>query len=156
MDNATPIEIISWLYAQDKNKKFDIKEHKNKRSLNANSYCWVLLGKIADEVGSTKEEIYRDYIKHKGIYKIITMASEAVPTFKKVWQDRGLGWLCDTSETKIAGLTDVIAYYGTSSYNTKQMANFIDYVVQECLNLGIETKSKEELDSLLESWGNTR
>lgn len=156
MDNATPIEIISWLYAQDKDKKFDIKEHKNKRSLNANSYCWVLLGKIADEVGTTKEEIYRDYIKHKGIYKIITMATEAVSTFKKVWEDRGLGWICDTSETKIAGLTDVIAYYGTSSYNTKQMANFIDYVVQECLNLGIETKSKEEIDSLLESWGNTR
>ena len=156
MDNATPIEIISWLYTQDKDKKFDIKEHKNKRSLNANSYCWVLLGKIADEVGSTKEEVYRDYIKDKGIYQIITMTSEAVPTFKKVWQDRGLGWLCDTSETKIAGLTDVIAYYGTSSYNTKQMANFIDYVVQECLSLGIETKSKEELDSLLESWGNTR
>lgn len=153
MDNATPIQIISWLYNQDKDKKFDIKEHKNKRSLNANSYCWLLLGKIADVIGSTKEEVYRDYIKHKGIYKIITMSSEAVSTFIKVWQDRGLGWICETSETKIAGLTDVIAYYGTSSYNTKQMANFIDYVVQECENLGIETKSQEEIDSLLESWG---
>ncbi len=153
MDNATPIQIISWLYSQDKDKKFDIKEHKNKRSLNANSYCWLLLGKIADVIGNTKEEVYRDYIKNKGIYKIITMSSEAVSTFKKVWQDRGLGWVCETSETKIAGLTDVIAYYGTSSYNTKQMANFIDYVVQECENLGIETKSQEEINSLLESWG---
>ena len=147
---GTPEECVRWLFSQDKEKKFTIKEYRESRSLNANSYCWVLLGKIANEIGSTKEEIYRDYIKHKGIYKIITMTSEAVPTFKKVWQDRGLGWLCDTSETKIAGLTDVIAYYGTSSYNTKQMANFIDYVVQECLSLGIETKSKEELDSLLE------
>ena len=145
---GTPEECVRWLFSQDKEKKFTIKEYRESRSLNANSYCWVLLGKIANEIGSTKEEIYRDYIKHKGIYKIITMTSEAVPTFKKVWQDRGLGWLCDTSETKIAGLTDVIAYYGTSSYNTKQMANFIDYVVQECLSLGIETKSKEELDSL--------
>ena len=153
---GTPEECVRWLFSQDKEKKFTIKEYRESRSLNANSYCWVLLGKIANEIGSTKEEIYRDYIKHKGIYKIITMTSEAVPTFKKVWQDRGLGWLCDTSETKIAGLTDVIAYYGTSSYNTKQMANFIDYVVQECLNLGIETKSKEELDSLLKSWGNAR
>ncbi len=151
MENATPIQIISWLYSQDKDKRFDVKEHKRKRSLNANSYCWVLLGNIADVVGSTKEEVYRDYIKHKGIYKIITMSSEAVTTFKKVWEDRGLGWICETSETNIAGLTDVIAYYGSSSYNTKQMANFIDYIVQECNNLGIETKSKEELDSLLES-----
>ena len=153
---GTPEECVRWLYRQDKEKKFTIKEYRESRSLNANSYCWVLLGKIADEVGTTKEGNYRDYIKHKGIYKIITMATEAVSTFKKVWEDRGLGWICDTSETKIAGLTDVIAYYGTSSYNTKQMANFIDYVVQECINLGIEIKSKEEIDSLLESWDKTR
>lgn len=152
MDNVTPIEIISWLYAQDKDKKFDIKEHKNKRSLNANSYCWLLLGKIADAIGSTKEEVYKDYIKSKGVYRIITMSSEAVSTFEKVWNDRGLGWICEKSENKIAGLTDVIAYYGTSSYNTKQMASFIDYVVQECQQLGIEIKSELEIKSLLESW----
>lgn len=152
MENATQIEIINWLYNQDKNKTFDIKEHKEKRGLNANSYCWLLLGKIADVIGSTKEEVYKDYIKSKGVYRIITMSSEAVSTFEKVWSDRGLGWICEKSENKIAGLTDVIAYYGTSSYNTKQMANFIDYVVQECQQLGIEIKSELEIKSLLESW----
>ncbi len=152
MDNARPLDIIGWLYNQDKDKTFDIKEHKQKRSLNANSYCWVLLGNIADAVGQTKEDIYRDFIKHKGIYQIITITTSAVPTFKKVWQDKGLGWVCETSETNIPGLTDVIAYYGTSSYNTKQMASFIDYVVQECQNLGINTKSEEEINALLNSW----
>ena len=152
MENAKALDIINWLYSQDKEKTFDIKVHKRKRSLNANAYCWMLLGKIADEIGTTKEEIYRDYIKHKGIYKIITMSTEAVSTFIKVWNDRGLGWVCETSETSIVGLTDVIAYYGTSSYNTKQMAKFIDYVVQECQNLEIETKSKEDIDSLLKAW----
>ncbi len=152
MENAKALDIINWLYSQEKEKTFDIKVHKRKRSLNANAYCWMLLGKIADEIGTTKEEIYRDYIKHKGIYKIITMSTEAVPTFIKVWNDRGLGWVCEISETSIVGLTDVVAYYGTSSYNTKQMANFIDYVVQECQNLEIETKSKEDIDSLLNTW----
>ena len=152
MENATQIEIINWLYNQDKNKTFDIKEHKEKRSLNANSYCWLLLGKIADAVGTTKEKVYKDYIKNKGVYRIITMSSEAVSTFEKVWNDSGLGWICEKLENKIAGLTDVIAYYGTSSYNTKQMANFIDYVVQECQQLGIEIKSELEIKSLLESW----
>ena len=80
------------------------------------------------------------------------MSTEAVSTFIKVWNDRGLGWVCETSETSIAGLTDVIAYYGTSSYNTKQMANFIYYTVQECKNLGIETKPKEDIDTLLNTW----
>ena len=149
-----PIEIIQWLYNQDKEKQFEIKEHKVKRSLNANSYCWVLIGKIAEVVGNTKEDVYRDYIKNKGIYQVITMNSQAVPTFLKIWADKGLGWLCETSETNVQGLTDVIAYYGSSSYNTKQMANFIDYIVQEAKELEIETLPPNELKSLIEGWNN--
>lgn len=130
----------------------ELKNPKKKRSLNCNSYCWVLLGQIADEIGKTKEEVYRDYIKEKGIYRIITMNKEAVPTFKKIWSDKGLGWLCEESETKIAGLVDIIAYYGTSSYNNKQMSIFIDYVVQEAEQLGINTITPKELESLKGEW----
>lgn len=149
-----PLEIINWLYNQDKDKQFEIKEHKEKRSLNANAYCWTLIGQIADVIGRTKEEVYRDYIKNKGIYRVITIDSKAVSTFQKIWSERGLGWLCETMETKIEGLTDVIAYYGTSSYNTKQMANFVDYVVQEAKQLGIQTKEDMEIERMLREWQN--
>ena len=147
-----PIELIQWLYNQDKEKQFEIVEHKVKRSLNANSYCWVLIGKIAEAVGNTKEEVYREFIKNNGIYQVVTLNNKAVATFIKLWSDKGLGWLCETSETNIQGLTDVVAYYGTSSYSTKQMANFIDYVVQEAKELNIETLPPSELKSLKESW----
>ena len=149
-----PKEIINWLYDQDKNKEFEIKEHKERRSLNANSYCWVLIGQIADMIGRTKEDVYRDYIKNKGVYRVITMNREAVPTFQKIWSERGLGWISETMETKIDGLVDVIAYYGTSSYNTKQMANFIDYVVQEAKQLEIPTKDDYEIERLVKEWKN--
>lgn len=129
-----------------------IEKHKEKRSLNANAYCWTLIGRIAEVIGNTKEEVYREYIKHKGIYRIITIDEKAAPTFIKVWEERGLGWICETSETKIAGLIDVVAYYGTSSYNTKQMAGFIDYIVQEAKELNIETLTPAELQVLKDSW----
>lgn len=32
------------------------------------------------------------------------------------------------------------------------MSKLIDLIVQECKQLGIETKSQQELKSLLESW----
>lgn len=150
---GTSQEIVQWLFNQDKDKKFEIKEHKTKRSLNANAYAWTLIGKIANAIGNTKEEVYKEYIKNKGIYRIITIDEKAAPTFIKVWEDRGLGWLCERSETKIAGLVDVIAYYGTSSYNTKQMANFIDYIVQEAKELGVETLTPDEIERLKTSWG---
>lgn len=145
-------EIIKWLLEQDDETEFEIDEHRAKRSLNANAYCWVLLGKIANEIGSTKEEVYREYIKDKGIYRIITMDSKAVDTFIKVWQERGLGWICETSKNNIESFTDVIAYYGTSSYNKKQMANFIDYVVAEARALKIETLPPTQIYKLKENW----
>lgn len=145
-------EIVQWLLNQDKNKQFEIKECKIKRSLSANAYAWTLIGKIADVIGSTKEEVYRDYIKNKGVFRVITMNKEAVNTFTTVWSKMGLGWLCETSETKIAGLVDVFAYYGSSSYNTKQMANFIDYIVQEAKQLDIEVLSPDKIAELKSLW----
>lgn len=147
-----PEELVRWLFNQDKEKVFEIKEHKLKRSLNANAYCWVLMNKIADAIKSTKEEVYREYIKNKGIFRLITMNKEATNTFIKVWQEKGLGWICDASESKYEGMVDVVAYYGTSSYNTKQMANFIDYVVDEAKNLGIETLPPDEIERLKSLW----
>lgn len=149
---GTPEELLKWLYNQDKDKVFEIKEHKVKRSLNANAYCWVLLNKIADVIKSTKEEVYREYIRNKGIFRVITMNKEAANTFIKVWEEKGLGWVCDTSESKFEGMIDVIAYYGTSSYNTKQMAYFIDYVVEEAKNLEIETLTPDEIERLKNLW----
>lgn len=130
----------------------EIGKHRQKRSTQANAYCWELISKIADIIGSTKEEVYRDYIHNKGIFRIITMSTDAVDTFKKIWQEKGLGWLCETSETNIPGLTDVVAYYGSSCYDTKQMSVFIDYIVQEAKNLGIQTESPEEIQRMKDMW----
>lgn len=149
-------EIIQWLFEQDRlsseEKTYEIKEHKPKRSLNANAYCWTLLGKIADKLGLTKKEIYQEYIKDKGIYRVVTINKTAAPTFIKVWEGQGLGWLCETSETNIEGLVDVVAYYGTSSYNSKQMASFIDYVVEEAKVLKIETLTPTQIFNLKNAW----
>ena len=146
-------ECVRWLFNQDKEKQFEIKEHKKKRSLTANAYCWVLISKIADVIGATKEEVYRDYITHKGIYRIVTIDEKAADTFIKIWQEKGLGWVCEKSTGQKEGFIDIIAYYGTSSYNTKQMANFIDFVVEEAKAINIETLPPDEIAHLKSLWG---
>lgn len=147
---GTKPEIINWLMNYPMDGKFKIEEYKERRSLNANAYCWTLIGKIAEVAGNTKEDVYREYIKDKGIYQVITINNKAAKTFIKVWQDRGLGWICESEE--IEDYTYITAYYGTSSYNTKQMANFIDYVVEEAKNLDIETLPPSEIARLKEEW----
>ena len=148
---GTGQEIIGWLWNRDREQLFEIKEYKKKRSLNANSYCWVLLQKLADKLNTTKEELYRKYIKEKGIFRTITIDNQAVSTFIHLWEEKGLGWICEVLN-KGETTTDLIAYYGTSSYNTSQMANYVDYIVEECKLQGIETMTPEELESLKKNW----
>lgn len=149
---GTSQELIKYLLKQDKDKVFKISEHKGKRSLKANAYCWELINKIADVIGSTKIEVYRECVKAKGVFRVITMNKEAVPTFKKVWEAQGIAWICETNDTLKGNMIEVIAYYGTSSYNSKQMANFIDYVVQEAKNLDIETLPPDEIAKIKSLW----
>ena len=148
---GTSKEIINYLIEQDKDKTFEIKEHKVKRSLNANSYCWVLLQKLADKLNTTKEELYRKYIKEKGIFRTITIDNQAVSTFIHLWQEKGIGWICEVLNEGNT-TTDLIAYYGSSSYNTSQMAHFIDYVVEEAKLQNIETLTPQEIERLKENW----
>lgn len=129
----------------------EISKHREKRSNQANAYCWELITKISELIGSTKEDVYRDYIRNKGIYKPITLNNDAVNTFIHLWQERGLGWLCEMFE-KDSESTTLYAYYGSSVYNTKQMSDFIDYVVQEAKGLGIPTETPDEIARMKSMW----
>ena len=41
------LTIINWLYDQDKEKIFEIKEHKKKRKLNQNDKYWKLINELS-------------------------------------------------------------------------------------------------------------
>lgn len=145
-------QIIQYLFQQDKTKKYEVKEYKEKRSLDANAYAWVLLGKLQDKLHIPKEEIYRDAIKNIGSYEVIPIKNEAVEKFRQAWGKKGLGWITETTKSKLDGYTNVLAYYGSSIYDKKEMTRFIEQIIQECEQLDIETKSKAEIDSLLKEW----
>ena len=44
----------------------EVKEHRKKRSLDANAMAWKLLGELAAVMKVPSEEIYRDYIRDVG------------------------------------------------------------------------------------------
>lgn len=130
-----------------------IEKHKEKRSLDANAYCWVLCQKIADKVGITKEEVYKKQIKDVGKFEIIPIKDDAVETFIKAWTTKGIGWVCEVlNKSKLANYTNIIAYYGSSLYNTKEMSVLIDSIVQEAKSLDIETLTPSELEELKNMW----
>ena len=126
-----------------------IKNKKNKRSLNANNYLWQIIQQIADILGSTKEEIYLQAIKDKGQFQIIPVKDEAVETFIKCWNKNGLGNICEIKgKSKLDGYTNIICYFGSSSYDSKQFHSFTEYIVDEAKELGIETLTPDEIAML--------
>ena len=132
----------------------DLKEHRKKRSLDANSYAWVLLGKLANKVGLPKEEVYREFVKDVGNnYEILPIRNDAVDKWISNWQQKGIGWVCDIlGESKLDGYTNVITYYGSSTYDSMQMSKLINLIVDECKTQGIETMTPAELAMLMDGW----
>ena len=145
------LDIIEQLKNEGK-LNIDLKKYRKKRSNDANAYAWVLLGELQNTLSIPKEEIYRDLIRNIGSYEIVPVKNEAVERFRQAWSKNGLGWITETMKSKLEGFTNVVAYYGSSTYNTKEMSRLIELLIEECKQFGIETKPQAEIDSLLKEW----
>lgn len=141
-------------FEQGKVYDLELKKARNrKRSLDSNAYCWVLMDKIAAHYRVPVSEVYRNFVREiGGNSEIICMMDRAVEVFCRSWERNGLGWQTEVLPSKIEGCSNVKVYYGSSTYDTVQMSRLIELVVQECRDAGIETKTREELDSLLAQW----
>ena len=130
-----------------------MKRWRERRSLDANAYCWTLIDKLAAARGLTKAEIYREAIRGiGGVSETVCVTDKAVDRLVEGWSHNGLGWFAETMPSKIPGCTNVILHYGSSTYDTKQMSALIDHIVQDCKAVGIETKTPHELESMLNDW----
>lgn len=130
----------------------DLGEVKNRRSLDANAYAWKLIGDLSEVVGLPRTDIYRNYIKDIGVSDIVCIKSDAAEKIQEAWSRNGLGWLTDSMPSKLPGCTNVILYYGSSSYDTKQMSRLIDLIVDDCKANGIETDTPSEIARIKEEW----
>ena len=131
-----------------------IDKHREKRSLDANAYCFVLCDKLAAKLNVTKEAVYRNAIKDiGGNSDVVCVRDVAVEKLCESWRKNGLGWQTDTMPSKIEGCTNVILYYGSSTYDTAQMSRLISNIVEECKAQGIETQTPNEIARMLSMWG---
>jgi hypothetical protein len=142
--------INTWL-GEQKSSHAIVEIKGDKRSLNANAMAWALIQEIAKSVGITKEEVYRDLIRNVGDFELIPIKEEAVDKFCNAWSKNGVGWVTETTTSKLKGFKNVLAYYGTSTYDKKQMSRFIDAIIQECDSLGIPV-NENEMQSLIQTW----
>ena len=145
---GTQKQIITWLLEQDKEKQYEIKEYKEKRSLNSNNYAWKLITEIANVMRLSKEEVYLEMLKAYGQSEMVSVLAEIdVSKYFKYYSEAG--------ESILNGkkFRHYKIYMGSSEMDTRQMSILIDGIVQEAKQLGIETLTPAEISRLKEEWG---
>ncbi len=121
----------------------EMKKHRNKRSLSANAYAWVMMDRLAEELTIPKEKIYRDIIKNiGGNCTYVKVRNDTIDKLIEEWDKKGLGWCSEVIDGD-GDYTEVALYYGSSTYDTKQMSRLIELVIQECEEQGISTETLE-------------
>lgn len=149
------LNIVEQLKNENK-LNIELKRWHKKRSLDANAYCWVLCDSIAKELCKdgttiTKDDIYKDAILQIGTFEPFIVQEKTFDNFKRIWEKQGLGFIVQEVSRKDKCIK-VNCYYGSSTYDSKEMNLLIELLVGLAQSLNIETKSKQEIDSLLEAW----
>lgn len=138
-----------------KELEIEIKVKRAKRSLSANGYLWTLLDEIAQTIGTSKEEVYRELIRRMGLCTPITVETPQADTFIRSWRSQGVGWQTEyISVTEKE--TDLLCYFGSSVYDTASFSRLLDEVINECKELDIPTDTPDkilEIKNLYESIG---
>ncbi len=131
-----------------------VKKHKKKRSLDANAYLWVLCSKLAEKRDCSKEEVYEEMLQHYGAFQQDGDGNYILITLK-----------ADIDTSKIDGhwkfykqsedlkFKSYLMIKGSSQYDTCEMARFLDLVVRDAEQEGIEVATPSQIQMMKERWG---
>ena len=142
-------EIIS----KGKELTVDIKQFRQARSLDSNAYLWVMLSKMANVLKTTKDELYLRMLNDYGVFTHVVVKPNVVDRVMQEWRIvRNLG------EVTINGKVGVQlqCYFGSSTYDSKEMSTLVEGVVYECKELGIDTMTPNEIADMNSRWGEER
>jgi len=139
----------------------DLKPHREKRSLDANAYFWVLAGKLSavfTESAKKKvspDDVYRSYVRDIGDnFEIVPVREDRIDAWNSLWCSGHIGRMTeDLGQCRNAkGYRNIRSYIGSSDYDGRQMARLIDLVVDDCRAQGIETLPPDKLDAMKLDW----
>lgn len=158
----SPVEARGICEAMQSGEKYtaEIKKFRKKRSKNANDYLWELCTQMSKALSDSylyvsKEDIYRKHIKIAGRCDYVAVPANAVDSLLKGWQNNGIGWFAEVVDfipgKEIDGAKKVCLYYGSSTYDTKEMSRLLGSVIQEAQDMGIETLTESERALLYEN-----
>ena len=139
---------------KDKDISVEIKQYREKRSLNANAYFHVLVDKIAGIQRVTHTEVHNRLIADYGV--IDEQINNIILDDTIPWLRLDTIHLRPTTATRVMDNGKLYRVYlvmrGSHTYNTAEMSRLIDGTVEEAKALGIETITPDELERMKSLW----
>ena len=126
----------------------EIKPFRPRRSLDSNNYAWALITEIGNVLRANKEDIYLFMLKRYGQSEMISVLSH-IPIHEYV------RYCEEAGESELNGklFKHYKVYKGSSEFDSREMSIFIDGVVSEAKELGIQTETPEQIALMKSRWG---
>lgn len=123
--------------------------HRNHRSKNANALLWECLGRIASTLRMDKWSVYLQILKRYGEYTYVCVKPRAVEMLKRQWREcEEIGNININGQEAV----QMLCYYGSSTYDTKQFSVLLDGVISEMKEMGLDTPTSDQMRQALEAW----
>ena len=140
---------------QEKDLDITVKPHRQKRSLNANAYFHVLVGKIAEAVGISKPRAKNLLLGRYGQREIANESPLIISVLSKAdLYEREDIHCIPVGHAVLQGkeFTHWAVIRPSHTYDTAEMSKLIDGAVSEAKELGIETLVPAEIERMKRAW----
>jgi hypothetical protein len=148
---GTKNQIITYLLVQKEETKFELKEYKEKRGLQANKYYWTLINELANVLRMDKEDLHFKMLQSYGQHELISVLADIdLSNFIKYYVEAG--------ESVLNGKTfkHYKVFKPSSEMDSKEFSILLDGLVQECKQQGIETLEDKEIEEMIKNYESTR
>ena len=134
---------------EGKELEITVKQYRKKRSLDANAFLWKCLGEMAAALRTDTWSMYLYMLERYGKYTYIAVKTEAVEDVQRMWR-----------ETKTVGehgdMTEMLCFFGSSTYDTKEFSRLLDGVIDEMRQMDIPVPPPEYLQAMMEQYDKAR
>lgn len=128
-----------------KDKIIEFKEYKARRSLDANALLWACIGEIAGAITADKWTVYLMMLRRYGQFVRIAVPAAEVDNIRKQWREIEV-------VGEYGGVTELLCYYGSSTYDTKQFSILLDGVISEMKEMGLRAPDSGTMRRTLAAW----
>lgn len=132
-----------------KKLNIEVKRFFKSHSLDANRLLWACIGELAEALNTDKWSVYLSLLRDYGVSTVIWVKPEAVEATKEQWRESEV---LGTVNVDGAPAVQMLCYFGSHTYNTKEFSRLLDGTISEMEAAGLQPPTSAEMQASLDRW----